>query len=157
MVGKHQERPIYFSALFAKHIHCNSVYVCCFLKDKCFSNPCSIKISLLSLKKKVTTPESQPHWKREDRRTGFDDKGKRNVFLAGRAGDGEPALPQHSSGRALLQQLVLGVVQGGTVGAVSDMMNMEFFINVTGITLTVTASQQNQELKRVIFLFNICI
>lgn len=93
MVGKHQEWPIYFSALFAKHIHCNSVYVCCFLKDKCFSNPCSIKISLLSLKKKVTTPESQPHWKREDRRTGFDDKGKRNVLLAGRAGDGEPALP----------------------------------------------------------------
>lgn len=30
--------------------------------------------------------------------------------------------------------------EGGTVGAVSDMMNMEFFINVTGITLTVTAS-----------------
>lgn len=92
-VEKHQEWPIYFSVLFEKHIHCNSVYVCCFLKDKCFSNLCCIKISVLSLNKKLTIPESQAHWKREDRRTGFDDKGKRNVLLAVRAGDGEPALP----------------------------------------------------------------
>lgn len=58
-VGKPQEWSIYFPELFAKHLHCNSVYVCCFLKDKFFSNPCCIKISLLSLNKRLTVPESQ--------------------------------------------------------------------------------------------------
>lgn len=72
--------PFCVSEVFAKHKHSNSVWVCYFLKEKCFNKLCYVKTFIIKLLTKwFGIPESQVLSKKEDKKAQVDDKWEGSV------------------------------------------------------------------------------